>query len=238
MNVLVKLCSGGDGGPPVVCFPPAGCGSGWFRPLASALGPGTEVYAVELPGHGRRLREAPLADARAVLDEVTAALDELIGGPCVLFGHSMGGLIAYETARAISDPSLLVVSGCQAPSLRSALPRRHELSDDALVASMVDLGAAAEPFEVEELRRIVLPLLRADLRLVETWPLVERPPIEIPILVLAGTQDPDAPPRDAVAWAAETTARCEVVALDGDHFFPERQPQEIAALLRTARSAV
>ncbi|MFD5829862.1 thioesterase domain-containing protein, partial [Lentzea sp. NPDC060358] len=103
-------------------------------------------------------------------------------------------------------------------------------------AALVGLGADPEPFEMAELRRLVLPVLRADLRLAETWPLPARPPLDVPVLVLAGTRDPDAPPADAAAWAAETTARCDVVALEGDHFFPEHRAPEIAALLRAARA--
>jgi medium-chain acyl-[acyl-carrier-protein] hydrolase len=226
----------------VVCFPPAGAGSAWFRPLATALAPDVAMYAVELPGHGRRLRETPLAAASAVLDEVATIIDSVTATPCVLFGHSMGGLLAYEVARAMCagrspDPLLLVVSGCSAPSRRSSLPRRHQLSDEVLVAELVKLGAPPEPFEYDELREIALPLLRADLRLVETWPDVPRPPIGIPILVLAGKRDLDAPPSEAAAWEAETTARCEVVPMDGDHYFPDHRSREIATLLRAARAA-
>jgi surfactin synthase thioesterase subunit len=222
----------------VLCFPPAGAGPGWFRPLARAL-PATPVYGIELPGHGTRLREPLLTTMAELIEELAPLLDQLAGAPYTLYGHSMGGLVAFEAARRLAagpgpDPLLLAVSGCQPPRRRDRLPKRHRLPDDDLVAELVRLGSPAEPLAEPEIRRIALPILRADLTLAETWLPQPGKALPVPILALAGTADPDAPPADAGDWSAETAAGCTVVAIDGGHFFPESRPAEVASALQAA----
>lgn len=229
---LVELMPGNGDRPPVVCFPPAGAAPMWLRPLAAALPTGTPVYAVQLAGHGTRLAEPPPTAMADAVGAAVAAVGRLGPTRCVLFGHSMGGVLAYETARRLpAPPLLLAVSGCRPPRRRGALPVRHTLDDDALVAAMVALGAPAEPFDEPEIRALALPVLRADLRLVETWRPTTAGPLDVPILVLAGDRDPDAPPADADGWAAETTAGCDVVTVDGDHYFVDSHAAEVAAAL-------
>jgi surfactin synthase thioesterase subunit len=175
-----------------------------------------------------------------VLAGMAAALDRLAEPRYVLLGHSMGGLLAYEFAQrhrgaTAARPALLVVSGCQAPRLRGKLPIRHTLADDALVAAMVELGAPPEPFGIDEIRRLALPVLRADLQLTEAWHYVATAPLDIPILALAGAGDPDAPPADMGDWSSQTTSWFDLVEFDGGHFFPEGRGRELAEVIRAAR---
>jgi medium-chain acyl-[acyl-carrier-protein] hydrolase len=201
------------------------------------------VYGIELPGHGVRLREPAPTGMAELLCELAPIVEEIARQPGVLFGHSMGALIAFEVARTLAagpgaDPVLLVVSGCQPPRRRADLPHRRGLPDDELIAELVRLGSPPEPLADPDIRRIALPILRADLTLVETFVHQLEPPLQVPLLVLAGTDDPEAPPGDAGYWSEETTGGCTAVTVEGDHFFAHSRPHAVAAALMAATAAV
>src|SRR4051812_6265830 len=81
----------------LVCVPGAGARPGVFSLLAKALD-GVNVLAVQLPGHGRRIREQPLTSADDVIAGLAPAVAKAIAQPSklVIFGHSMGSVVALE----------------------------------------------------------------------------------------------------------------------------------------------
>jgi pyochelin biosynthesis protein PchC len=158
----------------------------------------------------------------------------------------MGGLVAFEVAHLLGERTNagpaglvaglvvgLVVSACRPPGNRA--PRnRHVLSDADLIADMVRLGADPAPFEIGEIRDLALPVLRADLRAVETYSYVPRPPLECAITSIAGTTDPEAPPAAIARWSAETTGPFRLEAIDAGHFLLETNAGHLATMLRAA----
>lgn len=236
-QVVLPLNDAGAGGPPVIAFPPAGCGPTWFRPLARALS--RPVLAVQLPGRGVRIREPVPASLDELVDALYPRVAAVLGAPAapgaVLLGHSMGALLLFEVARRLcgsvpADALRLVVSG-RSPPGRVPTTARHRLPDDELASAMLDLGAAPEAFAEPELRAVVLPMVRADLRLCETHQVRPGPPLPYRITALAGADDPEAPPAAVVGWSRETAARFELHVMPGGHFFLERQFQQLATLL-------
>lgn len=202
------------------CFPYAGGSASLFRGWETAFGPDVDVCAVELSGRGGRIDEAPARSWDELMSDVETSLRPWLDVPYVLFGHSLGARIAFETARrAVSTltPSRVVVSACPSPDRE-----RHEnisaLSDEAFVARILRLGGtAAEVLEHPELRALFLPILRADYALVDTVPPVDGP-IRCPITALAGTEDVDVPQSEVESWERYGSG-FRFVAVPGGHLF-------------------
>lgn len=192
-------------------FPHAGAGASAYR-LAAYLPDTVEVCTVQLPGRESRFAEPALTS----LDDAVAALAPLIADhtdlPYAFFGHSMGSLIAFETARRLRAlgtrlPDRLFLSGMRAPGLPDR-DLRHTLPDDKLLATTEFGGVDAE------LQELLLPLLRADLTLCETYTHRAEAPLPCPLTVLAGSDDESVDGTELAGWREHTSADFEL------HLFP------------------
>lgn len=196
-----------------------------FKSWQAALGPHTEICAIELPGRGSRMAEAPitsLPDLLAHLAQVLAGQDET---PFMFFGHSLGGLIAFELARfcaryALPMPSRLIASGTNAPQHRNPPKNLHKMPDDELIEALGKYnGTPPEVLQHRELMELVLPTIRADFALSENYEYRVSPPLHIPITVYEGRLDDHIIVQQVAQWQKETSNRCSVHWFEGDHFF-------------------
>lgn len=214
----------------LVCFPHAGGSASAFHPLSAALAQaGVEVWAVQYPGRQERFREACAERVDLLVDAVTAEFRPGLGDglPFGLFGHSMGAVLAFESARRLEGdgcgPTVLVVSGCQAPSLPWPPPGALSLgdADDAVLVEELRLlaGQEAEVLDHPALRRLALPALRADHRMLEDYTYVPGSGLDCPVVALAGDRDPRVAVDDVARWARETRAGFAMRVLPGGHFF-------------------
>jgi surfactin synthase thioesterase subunit len=232
---LVSLANS-PGAVTLVCVPYAGARPGVFTPLARAL-TDVNVLAVQLPGHGQRIRERPLTSMADIIRGLAPAVTRAVRGKFVLFGHSMGALVGLELARAlqeagVAEPDHVIASACRAPrDLRQEAPW-HELPEDELIAKLTALGAEPEPFQVQQLREFAIPLLRADLRVVEEFDRAPRTPLRCPITAVAGIQDPDAKPELMAGWARETGGGFRARTIAGGHFLLEERLTDMVDVVR------
>jgi medium-chain acyl-[acyl-carrier-protein] hydrolase len=229
----LSLLSGDAGSLPLVCFPYAGGAAHIYADWRAGLPEPVSLHAVQLPGRGRRFAEPVLESLDAVVAGVVEALGSFDDKPFVLFGHSMGALLAFETTRALRrlgrpGPLRLLVSGYRAPQLERTEPPIHDLPEAAFVAKLREFeGTPPEVFANAELLQLMLPMVRSDFALVETYRYRPEPPLKVPITAFGGLSDGHFG-RDAVAaWAGQTTARFNMHMLAGSHFF-----------LHTARNAL
>lgn len=230
--------------PQVFCFPYAGGSARAYVPLKQALGQVADLHLVELPGRGARIRDRPVDRLTPLLDDLVPALLPHLDQPIVLFGHSLGALLAFETARLLRRrhgrvPARLIVSGHRAPHLPMREAEIHHLPDDAFVARLRELnGTPEEALRNADLMRMLLPALRADFTVSERYRLSPGEPLDCPISVYGGTKDPDIPVADLHAWARHTKRRCRVDMFAGDHFFLHTEETAlIKALCRDLRSS-
>nr|WP_232541486.1 alpha/beta fold hydrolase [Nocardia bovistercoris] len=133
-----------------------GLGARWqtFRPLVRGLGPGWNIFAPDLRGHGR---SDWVSGGYALADfasDVEQFLDEVVGEPVVLFGHSMGGWISAMVAGARPDAVRAVVI------VDSAL---YHLGQDQRAA----MAAYANP--THAMRSLAVSLRLADPELKQRW---------------------------------------------------------------------
>ncbi|MFI2378290.1 thioesterase II family protein [Streptomyces sp. NPDC018964] len=220
----------------LVCCPYAGAAPTAFLPLARTLAADrlpVTVVAAQLPGRGRRVREPFAPSLHALAGPLAAAVAHL-PGPLVLYGHSMGALLAHAVAAALpSAPAELVVSGSRPPGapLPEGVRPWADRTDEDLVAGLVRLGAPAEPFADPEIRALALPVLRADLRAAALHRPAPGPPPACPVTAVAGLRDEEAPPEAVAGWAAYTAGGFSRHTLDGGHFLVEECLPGLAGLL-------
>lgn len=212
----------------LVCLPGAGSRASMFQPWSADLPSTVEVCGIQLPGRGGRLREPSFTRMEPLADAVSDALRAHRDLPMVIFGHSLGSLVAFEvTRRLLADAEhnvvALVVAAHKAPQLGSAdtfgVPP-HELGTRQLVEFVDGLGgtpsgALADP----DIVRLMLPALRADLELDHSYTYVPKSPLTVPIHAFGGTADPLVSRSELVAWRDQTTSAFRLRQLPGDHFF-------------------
>ncbi|MGH8526647.1 MAG: thioesterase II family protein [Gammaproteobacteria bacterium] len=207
------------------CFPYAGGNATVFHGWADQLPESIDLCPIQLPGRGARFGE-PLADRIPVLAEAIAeAISPFLDLPFALFGHSLGALIAFETAQGIRSrflrlPVRLLVSAHRAPRLKSGRPPLHHLPDADLIVELERLeGTPRQVLNDPELMALMLPTLRADFALCDTYAYVGRAPLECPITVFGGSEDKDVGRSQLEPWGEETRGELSLFEIPGGHFF-------------------
>ncbi|MFF0379822.1 thioesterase II family protein [Actinoplanes missouriensis] len=224
------------------CLPHAGAGASTYRQWQALAGPEVAVVPVRLPARESRFGEPPIRSAAAMADALLHPLMDRAGERrFALFGHSMGALLGYELAQRLTrlgrPPAHLVVSGYAAPHLSSPSGEGtvHQLSDPDLVDHLKALdGTAGEVLNEPKLLELLLPVIRADYELCETYRYPGHPPLPVPITALGGTEDPDLGEGRLQAWRELTTAAFTVVPFTGGHFYLNEHLDEVVGIARDA----
>ncbi|GAB1510052.1 thioesterase II family protein [Actinophytocola sp. KF-1] len=204
----------------LVCFPHAGGSASAYRSWPALLPADVEVLAVQYPGRQDRGHEPCPADLHELADAVTAALDPFLDRPLALFGHSMGASAAHEVALRMGNPLVhgLFVSARLPP--RHHRPRDPHQDDDALLADVRALDpAGAAVLDDPDLRALLLPPIRADYRIADTYRPSADPVVDVPVVAYVGDRDPCVRPWQMQAWSEITNAGFDVVEFPGDHFY-------------------
>jgi pyochelin biosynthetic protein PchC len=210
----------------LICFPHAGAGATVYRPWSTLVPADVEVVAICYPGRQHRLAEPFSPSLAALASGIAAEVASLDPVPCALFGHSMGAVVAYETAVRLERsygvlPRRLFVSGRWPPGHRAPADPALDLADDAeLLEHLRQLGnTQLDLFAMAELRELLLGVLRADYRLLAD----HRP--DRPARTLAsvtgycGDADPGCSIPDVAAWRAMTSGAFRLRVFPGHHFY-------------------
>ena len=207
------------------CFPYAGGGASIYRGWAASLPADLEVCPVQLPGRESRLRDQPFVRADEMVPLIADALRPYFDLPFVFFGHSMGAMIGFELARELRRrgqalPLHLFVSGRRSPHLPAREEPIHDLPEPEFLLKLRELnGTPEEVLQHEELMRLLIPLLRADFAVNETYNYTEEEPFDFGISAFGGLGDEEVTREDVEAWRPHTRGRFRMRMLPGDHFF-------------------
>lgn len=209
----------------LVCFPYAGGTNAVFRQWPEFMSATVEIHSLDLPGRGNRIGVPPFTRLPSLIDALLPDFELHLNRPFAFFGHSMGGLIAYELAVALRDrglaqPAHIFLSAHPAPQLPLADPPIHALPDSAFIARLRELqGTPEEVLHHGELMEVFLPILRSDFMLCETYAYRDRGPLNAAISVFGALSDPRVTRVQLEAWRFLTTNSFRIRMFPGGHFF-------------------
>ncbi|MET9772269.1 alpha/beta fold hydrolase [Streptomyces sp. NPDC006415] len=226
----------------LLCLPHAGGSASYFYPVSQRLAPRVETLAVQYPGRQDRRNEPCLETVRDLADRIVEVIAPWQDKPLALFGHSLGASVAFEVALRMEAqgivPAALIASGRRAPSAHRD-ERVHLRDDDGLLEEIRRLdGTQSQLLEDDEIKRMVMPSIRADYKAAETYRYEPGPPLSTPLHALTGDTDPKATTDEVRTWADHTTGRFDMTVYPGGHFYLNTHApavtEEIAAWLAPA----
>lgn len=208
----------------LICLPFAGGGTSFFTPWKRTVREDVALIPLQLPGRERRFAEPLVSHVEdAVIDLLTqmpAEVPDRLG----VFGHSLGAVLAFELTRALESNGTvvdhLVVSG--APSPYDGRSESAIASDDEDFLSRVNQLAGYEhpALANPELRELILPVLRADVSMHESYRAAPSNVVDSPITALRGQSDTLVSGTDLGGWADATRSPFfDIEALRGGHMY-------------------
>jgi len=207
------------------CFPHAGGGASTYRMWPQMLPSWVDVVGVQLPGRENRIADTPRVDVMEIADAIAADASQYAGRPYAVFGHSMGGLLAFEVGRMLTAaekqaPLYLAISGMPHPPWRTPPESWSGLPDDELLAHVGAIGGVPPQILADpQLRKLILRPLRSDVSWLENyWP-YRGQLLSCPLSVFAGEEDEDARAEWLEEWRQETMAEFRVRRYPGGHFY-------------------
>lgn len=207
------------------CFHYAGGNAGVFRAWRAELDPRVELVSIQLPGRGQRFNEPLLHTVDQVVQAVLGEIVPYLDIPYALLGHSVGAMLAYEVACALQThctPAAreLIVSGARAPQIPRREPPVSCASDAVLIERVRGYRSMPEEtLESPELMELLLPMLRADFAVHESYTKPPHEPLHCPVTALGGKDDEWVTEQDLSAWGGTTRGGFEWHRFEGGHFF-------------------
>lgn len=207
------------------CFHYAGGSAQTFQTWPADLPPTVEVGLVQLPGRGRRLDEPKITRLLPLSHIVAQALQQYLDKPFAFFGHSLGALLCFEVARGLRresnlEPLHLFISATHAPHRRKRDESLSTLSKAALIERLHEFnGAPPEALRNEELMDLLLPTIRADFELCETYEYHPEDLLSCPITIYGGIEDREVEREGLAAWSEMTVGPSNLRMFPGGHFY-------------------
>lgn len=217
----------------LLCFPHGGGNAHTFYPWSGILPKDVEVCAVQLPGRGLRLHEAPPTGIEQVIEPLWEALQPLRDTPIAFFGHSLGASVAFEFAHLLQSRNVplvhLFVSGASAPQLPSREAPICHLPDREFIAEVRQRyeGLPEKILRDDEMVAMFLPALRADFAMAETYRNDDGPLLKYPISALGGHQDGGVTVYELAAWRERTGGAFGLRMFPGGHFFVDSARESV-----------
>ena len=193
-----------------------------------------------MPGRESRMGEPSFTDMDSLMEPLVPLLAGHADRPFSLFGHSMGAMVAFELARRLESegttiPNCLIVSGHGAPSSPEKSSKSHLLPHAEFVDRIRTFdGTPEEVFAHKDLLDIFIPLLRADITLLETYKRDPDAQVDCPIIALGGRDDTEVPIESLNAWRAHTRATFDMHDFSGGHFYWQSAPDPMLNVINTA----
>lgn len=222
----------------LICFPYGGGGASIYRKWQQELGSSIEVCAMQPPGRENRSSEKPLDDIDAAIRQIEPLVEALSDKPLVLFGYSMGSVLAIATAQLLElqfniIPDKLICCARSAPVSRFQSNRPELQTDAKFLDHVVSLGGInPEILDAPGMRTVALKLWKADFALSSSLDCTNSKEVACPIYTIGGKEDPTTSLCSLAAWGDLTSSTFELTMLHGDHFFMNTQESTIINKIR------
>lgn len=182
------------------------------------------LHPLELAGRGNRITEDLMSDLSKIIDDLFSQIRDNLGDEYIIYGHSMGGLLAYLLTIKIEEknllvPSSIIISGRAYPTMR---PKqiRHNLSKDKFKETLMELnGTPKEILEHPELFEFFEPILRSDFKAIESYHFEQDKKLNTKISILYGKEEKSFKKKEAKRWQEFTSVPIDFYQFDGGHFF-------------------
>lgn len=206
-----------------------------YRHWKARLHPSVRLHRLELAGRGRRFEDRFYNDMSEAVEDLYSRIEPHLGeNDFAFFGHSMGALLCYEVIGSIWNrrklaPLHAFLSGRVPPNMNET--KMLHLQSDAELKAEIMLWRVLTPQQLadETLLRLFLPILRADMKIVETYYLLDRDyhRLPCPISILAGANDNVAQAEKMSSWTDFTTQSCSFHTFPGGHSFIAEHTDEV-----------
>jgi medium-chain acyl-[acyl-carrier-protein] hydrolase len=219
------------------CFPYAGSGTLAYRRWIDDLSEKIELCMIRLPGRESRLNEPPFIELTPLVEYIAESIVTYLNKPFAFWGHSMGGLIAFELSRTLrrkrqAQPYHLFISGRGAPQLPRQGSTIHNLPLNQFIDKVRSLNGIPEKmWNYPEMIEMFIPILRADFAVCETYLYIDEPPLDSPITALGGLQDQTTSLKSLEAWKEQTSSSFTVEMFPGDHFYIHKLQKSVLHLI-------
>lgn len=229
-NALIRL----------FCFHYGGGSASIFRKWSKDVLEEAELVAIQLPGREERFNEPLLNNVSQVIDNLVLNFKQYSDKPFILFGHSVGALIAFEFARTLEKIKIvkskhLIVSGAKAPQVPLKRQHIHNLPKKQFIAELKKYNGIPDYIiEDDELISTFIPMIRADFSIFETYNYLSEKPLSCPITALGGLNDNTFDSKDLIKWQKQTSNSFTHKFLPGDHFFINNSYKEVINIINNA----
>ena len=232
---LIRGSGRADASNRLICFHSMGVGASLFTKFLLQPPRGYDIVAVQTPGRENRLAEPVVESLDALVEQIAPQLLPLFDRPVVIWGHSFGGIVAHEVFRRLRErhslkPMHFMITGTVAPHLMY-LWHNREVMLKVMVAenSPEYLISLARYVDDQEFLKEIIPLMRRDHKLMMSYRYQAKPPLLCPITAFAARQDDMVYTDEIREWAQHTDAGFELIEVDGDHWFLNRNRERILA---------
>lgn len=219
------------------CFHHAGGAASFYRKWKPHLPSDINLFALQLPGRDNRMSEPLVSDIEELALKIANSLYE-DNKPFIFFGHSMGGLLAFEVTHILKKlqktlPTHLFVSSVKAPHLPYRNEKLLPLDDTMLLKAISQKYGyfQSEILHCKELLDLLMPRLRSDLAICENYLYDQRAPLPIPIITFGGDQDKSASQNELLEWRIHTTASFDFKLFSGGHFYLDTEFPDIINII-------
>jgi surfactin synthase thioesterase subunit len=203
-----------------------------------------ELMAARLSDESRSPSVTPAKTMSEFRKQLADEIEPWLDRPFAFFGHSMGALVGFELARelrarALAEPSHLFISASRAPQLPALQRELPDLPTSELLAEVGKFGGMHEAvLQNAELMEIVLPRLRADLRICKGYVYHNEAPLRCSISVFGGLNDALTTRDELLAWKSQTEAAFRLRLFPGNHFFFDQRPSMFHTILQEELQAL
>ena len=206
----------------------------WEKLLCNRIG----LEPIEIDGRGKKYGLSLKTDIKDIVESIYSEIClKIDNNPFIFFGHSMGGLIAYEMYYKLLEnkvklPDYIIFSSCMVPqSMESRIPRYCKNDEEFLEIIKANGGTPREFFEHPELISVFLPILRADYQVVDTYHFMQgREKLTSNVCVLNGRDDFEIM-QGSGGWQELCQGECKEIMFEGGHFFINDHMGEVVSIV-------
>lgn len=219
------------------CFPYAGGSAQIFSDWCNSLPDSVEVIAVQYPGRGSRFVDPLIGTCKGMVEALIPNILPALDKPFVFFGHSNGGLVSFELARALYQQGVRqqihhFISAKRAIHLPQTRKPMHAMGEQEFLKAVEELGGTPpEILAQKELMELFTPILRSDFSLSETFAYEGEHKLACDATLLYGLQDEDVPVEDVLQWQELIENKVQTQEFTDGHFFINSQKEQLLAYL-------